>query len=89
MKTPVSADLLTIFRKIVEENKSNDEWAEVESDDMFQTVHYSGGFDATEMAFCFSHFDPNGGEFWFQLSLDEVSSVANAGEGEVEVRPRG
>lgn len=36
----------------------------IESDDMFQTQNYVGGFDATEMSFCFSYFDANRDEFY-------------------------
>ena len=52
------------FRKlcaqIVAEALPEASWAERESDDMFRTRHYSGGYDATESAFCFSHFRDDG-----------------------------
>ena len=53
------------------------QWAEIESCDMFQTSNYCGGFDADEQAFCFSYFDPNNQEFWFQIDLQQVKSIAN------------
>lgn len=53
------------------------EWAERESDDEFQTARVVGGFDATEGAFCFSLYDEADTEWWIQLTLLEVESVAS------------
>ena len=63
-----------ICKEIIEENKSLAEWAEIESDDLFRSGNYEGGFDSTEMAFCFSVFI-NGEEFFFQLSLDSIRNA--------------
>ncbi len=58
--------------------KVQSEWIATESDDMFTTAHYVGGFDATEKAFCFSYFDSESGEYWFQFSLpDALDLVSN------------
>lgn len=65
-----------ICSSIVAEQRSLDGWRAVESDDMFQSEHFCGGFDATEDAFCFSFYAADGTEYWFQLTLPEVSSVA-------------
>jgi hypothetical protein len=46
-------DFFLISKEIVLQNKTIREWAEIESDDMFQIGNYEGGFDNTEMAFCF------------------------------------
>jgi hypothetical protein len=62
-------------------------WAEREADDTFQTEHYSGGFDATESAFCFSHYRDDGTEWWFQLSLDDVARVADGEAVTLKERP--
>ena len=51
-------------------------WAERESSDMFQSPHFSGGFDATEGEFLFSYFPDEGGEFWFGVTLDDVAGAA-------------
>jgi hypothetical protein len=60
-----------ILLLIQKENKSEANWAEVESCDMFQSHTYCGGFDATEMEFCFSYYSkPN--EYWFQFKLTAV-----------------
>jgi len=61
-----------ITDKIITENKSLPEWEEIESDDMFQTDIYVGGFDGTEMEFCFSVFEEDGNEYWFQISIDDI-----------------
>ena len=86
MKLNVTEELLAIFQEISNENKSEYEWALIEADDMFQTEHFAGGFDATEMAFCFSFRDLDGKEYWFQSTSDEVAEILARGEGVVEAR---
>ncbi len=71
----VQADFKNICTQILQEDKTIEEWAELESDDMFNVGTYSGGFDATEMEFCFST-TINETEYWFQLSLDDVLKVS-------------
>ena len=66
-----------ICRQIISEDKSPQEWAKIESDDMFQNEKYCGGFDANEMAFCFSVYRDNNGEYWFQVSLDDVKDIVS------------
>jgi hypothetical protein len=75
---------LTICQEILKENKSEEEWAEIESDDMFQEGNYEGGFDATGMDFCFSVFE-NEEEFWFQFPLNKVQSFIENVETEIEI----
>lgn len=67
MEIQVTDELVEICRRIVAEDRSEDEWASMESDDMFQTQNYVGGFDATEGAFCFSFFGASRQELWFQM----------------------
>jgi hypothetical protein len=76
MTIDIPEDLATICRLVVAEGKSDDEWAEIESDDMFQEGSVHGGYDATERAFCFSYYRPDGEELWLQLTLTEVAAVA-------------
>lgn len=85
-KFEVDAELLSIFQEIVSEQKSLEEWAEVESDDMFQSKNYLGGFDATEMEFCFSVFIDDD-EFWFQVSLSDVQKCVSGQATLVNLRP--
>ena len=88
MKIAATQELLDICRHVLEEQKTIDEWAEIESDDMFQSEHFCGGFDATERAFCFSLYDDdNGREYWFQLTLDDVRMLAERTDGEIDIRP--
>lgn len=73
-----------ICKEILEENKNINEWAEIESDDLFHVGVYEGGFDATEMEFCFSVFE-NDNEYWFQFPLDLVEKFNNRSVVEIEV----
>lgn len=52
MEVPV--ELVRIAEGIVGRSRTDEEWAEYESDDEFQTEHLLGGYDATESAFYFS-----------------------------------
>ena len=79
MQIQIDHEFLTLCEEILKEGHSLEEWREIESDDMFQSPHYSGGFDATEDAFCFSYYDSDGGELWFQLTLSEMMEAV-AGE---------
>lgn len=85
MQHELTGAFLRICKQIVDESKSLEEWAEIESDDMFQNEDYVGGFDATEMEFCFSVFIDNN-EYWFQISLEKVNDILNRTVTHVEVR---
>lgn len=78
-------DFLRIVEQIIFENKQPQEWAELESSDAFQEGNYVGGFDATEMEFCFSVY-LDGKEYWFQLSLEEVHKIQHGQLQETDVR---
>ena len=78
VRIPFDEDFRKIARSIVEENKTVEQWSELESDDMFQEGAYAGGFDADEVEFCFSYFAPDG-ELWFQVSLSQVEEIAGGG----------
>ena len=75
MKLDIDKEFLSILQEIEKSSKSPAEWAEVESDDMFQSENYVGGFDADEMAFCFSYYNPEQQEYWFQVEIDEIQSM--------------
>ena len=75
MQIPITNELRLIFKQIVDEQKTEDEWSEIESDDMYQSESFDGGFDATERAFCFSYYANDGDEFWFQLTLSEIEGI--------------
>jgi hypothetical protein len=87
MNIDIGPVLKDICSRIVAAQKSESEWAAIESDDMFQTENYAGGFDATENAFTFSYYNDQGREFWFRLSLSEVAAVASGMRSSVEARP--
>lgn len=84
---PITPALRACCAAIIAEGKSFDEWVLVASDDMFQFGQFEGGFDAIEQAFCFSDYNLQGSEFWFQLTLAEVAAVASGLQDRVEVRP--
>jgi hypothetical protein len=71
-------------KEIIAENKTVAEWAEIESDDMFQAGRYEGGFDATGMEFCFSVCIDDV-EYWFELSLDTIYKINDKAITAIEV----
>jgi hypothetical protein len=89
MQLSIDAELRALCREIAGENRPEEEWAEIESDDMFQSESYEGGFDATEEAFCFSHHAQDDQEYWFQLTLSEVQAIAAGEDRAIEARPAG
>ena len=77
-------EFFKICNEIIAENKSIEEWAEIESDDQFQSVIYEGGFDGTEMEFCFSVYIEKQ-EYWFQLPLKSIHEIHNNNIIEIEI----
>jgi len=73
----VDQEFIEICQQILGENKSFEEWDELESDDMFQSQKYCGGYDATEQAFTFSYFERSGKEWWFQVPYEDIASICN------------
>lgn len=71
----VDEQLLSICKDILKENLTIKEWTEIESDDMFQTENYEGGFDGTEKEFVFSFYGDK--EYWFQMTLEQVKEIAS------------
>jgi hypothetical protein len=86
MSIRIDDELLAIMRSIKQQALSQGKWAEQESDDEFQTNHYCGGYDADEKSFCFSWYDSNHKEYWFQFSLDEIEEVLAGNINELEGR---
>jgi hypothetical protein len=87
MQLLIDPEFRAMCREIAGENRPEEEWAEIESDDMFQSDRYEGGFDATEEAFCFSHNAEDGQEYWFQLTLSEVQAIAAGEDPVIQARP--
>lgn len=75
-----------ICEQIVSEGLQESQWAAIESDDMFRVGNYEGGFDADEVAFCFSVHSADG-EWWFQLTLEEIVDVVERRRETFEARP--
>lgn len=87
MDLKIDIELKSIFEQIINENKTQDQWSEIESSGMFQTKKYCGGFDALENEFCFSYYDYNKKEFWFQISLQKIHSCLNNEIKSIKIRP--
>ena len=86
MEIPVPDDLATICREIAAEGKTDDEWAQIEAGDWFQTETVTGGYDAGERAFTFSFYAPEDEELWIVLTLAEAAEVARGERTVVEAR---
>ncbi len=81
----IGNEFIEICKAILAENKTEEEWAETESDSMFQTDHYIGGFEAAENEFCFAVWI-DGAEYWFQLPLTDIEKVVTGFITEVEIQ---
>jgi hypothetical protein len=87
MNLDIDAEFAELCREIVAQNRTREEWGETESDDEFQSDHYEGGWDEIEGAFTFSYYDAAKTEYWFQLTLAEVTSIAEGRLAAIDVRP--
>lgn len=71
----IDNDLISLCKEIDAEGKTDDEWSEVESCDMFQSEKYCGGYDAIEQGFWFSYYDPSGKEWWFEITTASIPKI--------------
>jgi len=85
MEIKVDDELKGICESVVKENKTEEQWAEVESSDMFQVDPYQGGYESDEGAFCFSYYEANGKEYWFQITLKEVEEISQGHKDIIEL----
>jgi hypothetical protein len=81
MQLKIDNEFKEICFEILNENKTDEEWGEISSCDMFQSDHYCGGYESLEKAFYFSYYDLLGQEFWFQVTLNDIKKIA---EGKIE-----
>lgn len=86
MKMLIDDEFRQICEMISKENKTDHDWSLIESSDMFQTDSYCGGFDSTEKAFCFSYYNRDGKEFWFQIRLEDIKNILEKKINSVEIR---
>jgi len=75
----VDEDLKQICRLIIAENKTDDQWSKIESDDMFQTGPYCGGYSGIEQEFWFSYYDSEKKEWWLGFNIIDAKRI-EAGE---------
>lgn len=85
MKHEIEESLRVLCHKILNENKSIEEWSEIESSDMFQEGNYNGGFDSIEEEFCFSVYIDDV-EYWFQFPLEDVPKIISREISVIDVR---
>ncbi len=83
----IDESFIAICKQIQQEQKSLEEWASIESDDMFQYENIIGGFDATENEFCFSIFQDEN-EYWLQISLLQIPQILSGEITSIEVREK-
>lgn len=86
IKHQIDNVFIGICKQILSKNLSIQAWSFIESCDEFQTENYCGGFDATENQFTFSYFNEKKEEFWFQLSLDEITQIVSGRKKEIQLR---
>ena len=86
MRLEVTKEFVAICYSIVNKRLSDAEWAAVASCDMFQSESFCGGYDAIEGAFCFSYYDMDRCEFWFQVSPTEVRDIINGLKTDLDLR---
>ena len=86
MQLGPDAEFVGICHRVAHEGWTDDDWAERESDDWFQTASFCGGYDADERAFCFSYYDASGMEWWFQVSLPDALMISAGEDVVIELR---
>ncbi|PKV50921.1 hypothetical protein ATE84_2990 [Aquimarina sp. MAR_2010_214] len=82
----INSDFISICNQIQKENLDLEVWCLIESSDQFQANNFCGGFDATEEEFCFSYYEKNEIEYWFQFPLADIERFVNGEIKEIELR---
>jgi hypothetical protein len=80
MQLNIDDELTRLCQSIVVDSTGVSDWSLHESCDAYQSDRYCGGYEAAEEAFCFSYYSSDGTEYWFQLTLDEVSGIARGSD---------
>ena len=83
----IDQELKQICNEIIKLNLSLVDWKKRESDDIFQTQNYEGGFDAIEEAFCFSYYDKSKKEYFLQFPLNDVKKILNGDINYIKIFP--
>lgn len=71
--------LRKIWQDIVSQEKTDEQWPKIESDDRYQESPYIGGYNAIEQEFWFSFYEGQK-EYWFGFSLSIACRIANGDE---------
>lgn len=89
MKLKIDDEFKKICSEIISENKTDEEWSEIESGDMFQSEHYCGGYEDGVFAFgYFGRSDQPDKEFWFEVPLSDLKKIVANEIEEVELNER-
>lgn len=80
------AQLAAICQEIVARVLFPEQWAEIESDDEFQSESLVGGYDAIESLFTFSFYDSSGREWWFDVSLEQAARIGSGESVDIALR---
>jgi hypothetical protein len=86
MELVIDDELRNICREIQQDNRTVADWAEIEASDWFQTAHYCGGFDATEMKFAFT-LTSGSTDYCFSLTLEEALCIADGHIMSISLQP--
>jgi hypothetical protein len=90
MKLKIDDEFKQICSEIIKENKTDEEWEETQSGDMFQSEHYCGGYEDLDEdldgEFCFSYYSDHNKEYWFQISLNDLPKILSNEIQEIDLR---
>jgi len=75
MRVKIDPELIRVCQQIQAMDRSEEEWTECESVDMFQTDSLCGGFDACDRLFTFGRYEDGEEVYAIQISLDQVPLI--------------
>jgi hypothetical protein len=84
MKLKIDNELRNICQEILDEDKTEEEWKEIPSGDMFQSKQYCGGYE--ENGFWFSYFNDSNREYWFRIALTDISKIISGEITEIDIK---
>ena len=79
MKLTIDDEFRDICRAIISQVDCEGDASLVESDDEYQCSNFCGGWQSSDSKFWFSFYAPDGGDYIFSLTIDDVRRVAGGG----------
>ena len=89
MKLQIDEEFKSICQEIINENKTDAEWSETQSGDMFQSENFCGGYE--DGVFAFGYFGTQNQpdkEFWIELTLNDIKNIVVGSIKEIEIKER-